>query len=443
MGATYWQKKICGTWRRAAAGTLVACSLGVPAIGQTAPEPVDQIRATLKGFDQTPGDREKALRAQVAKLANLQEVRLALELVEWHSPESGSAHARVDAQVRAELVDRLADGYRKVLAGSDKSQRALLLTTLTECTKDRVGGRGVLDACSLVTAELGRVGSGNDPELGVMAIELLGRTPVPASAVAGLFEACLLPDSPMRRLAVAEALGDMARRELQTGRGVNGNPGRSLEQLATLTTLVGRLSADEQVRVRRASLEAVLCLAQLGHAVATDRSPLPAGEGEGARDLATGNASRLTTVLGARVLVCLRDPDAETRRKAQACLGELFRVRAALVENPRSGTDPLGAVLAGCLNTLGEALRDPDAKVRRAALENLEILGAESAPCGKAVLQALDDPDAFARWGAIRVLVSQGKSAPSGTAEAIQERLEDQDADVRAAAEGALRRLRE
>jgi len=142
------------------------------------------------------------------------------------------------------------------------------------------------------------------------------------------------------------------------------------------------------------------------------------------------------------VLVSLRDPDAETRRKAQGCLAELLRVRASLMENTRAGTDPMAAMLRPCLGTLGEALRDPEVRVRRAALECLEILAEESAPCGAAVVETLVDPDAFARWGAIRVLVAQGKAAPEGAREQIQARVEDKDADVRAAAEGALRRLR-
>ena len=442
MAPSVLLKKGYGRLGRGWAALVAGWSLALPALGQAPAEPVDQIRAALKAFDQTPAEREKALRTQAERLVSLQEVRQALELVEWHSPESGSGLARVDAQVRAELVDRLAEGYRKVLAGSDKALKGRLLETLTDCTKGRSGGRGVLDACSLVAAELGTVARGNEPEQGVMAIELLGRVPVPASALVGLLEPCLLPDSPLRRLAVADALGEMARRETQAASGQQANPGRSLEQLLTVTKLLGRLTVDDQVRVRRASLDATLNLAQLAHAVATDRSPLPAGEGEQARDLATGNASRLTTTLAGKVLVCLRDPDAETRRKAQGCLAELLRVRASLMENTRAGTDPMAAMLRPCLGTLGEALRDPEVRVRRAALECLEILAEESAPCGAAVVETLVDPDAFARWGAIRVLVAQGKAAPEGAREQIQARVEDKDADVRAAAEGALRRLR-
>lgn len=442
MAANPFQQKSCGRIRTGWAAVITGCSLALPALGQTPAEPVDQIRAALKAFDQTPAEREKALRTQVARLGSLQEVRQALELVEWQSPEGASGLARVDAQVRAELVDRLAEGYRKVLAGSDKELRARLLETLTDCTKGRSGGRGVLDACSLVAAELGTVARGSDPEQGVMAIEMLGRVPLPASALVGVLEPCLLPDSPLRRLAVAEALGEMARREAQGASGQQANPGRALEQLLTVTALVGRLTVDDQVRVRRASLETIHSLAQLAHAVAMDRSPLPAGEGEQSRDLATGNASRLTAALAGKVLVCLRDPDAETRRKAQGCLAELLRVRGSLVDHPRAGTDPMAAVMRPCLGTLGEALRDPEVKVRRAALECLEILAEESAPCGTAVLETLVDPDAFARWGAIRVLVAQGKAAPEGTLDQIRARLEDKDADVRGAAESALRRLR-
>ncbi len=442
MAVNNWYKTTYTPWLKTCAVLALGVSVALPTLAQTPPEPVDQIRSILKGFEQTPAERDKNLRGQTAKLATLQEVRLALELVEWHSPESGSPNARVDAQVRAELVDRLAEGYRQALSSNEKAIKTQLLTTLTECTKDRTSGRGVLDTCSLLTIELGRVACGTEPEQGVMAIELLGRVPVPASALVGLFEKALLPDSPMRRLAVSEAICEMLGKEIQTTRGTAGNPGRSLEQISAVLPLVLRLTQDEQVRVRRTSLDAAQKLGQLAHAAATDRSVLPAGEGELARDLASGNASRLTAGMAPRVLVCLRDTDAESRRKAQACLAELLRVRAALVEVNRGNTDPLGSVMTSCLRTLSEALRDPDTKVRRAALECLEILGKGAASCGATVLQTLDDPDSFVRWGAIRVLVALGSSAPAGTSEGIKTRLEDDDADVRSAAENALRRLR-
>lgn len=443
MDASHWNKMIYKKIATKTAATLLALAVARETHAFAPPEPVEQIRAALKAYEAQPADRDRNLRLLAARLETLQEVRLALELSEWTSPEAGGPNARIDGQVRALLVERLAEGYREVLVGKDNSAKGRLLTTLSDCSKDRITGRGVLEACATLVEELGTIAKGPEPEQGVHAIEILSRVPVPPSGVAGLLEKSLLPDSPLRRLAVADAVGAIVSREIQHPNGPNQAPGRSLDQIVSLMPLVQKLTADEQVRVRRSSLIACQKLAQLALNTANNRTPQPAGESAAGSGENQASTKALLQSLTPRIVVCLRDPDTESRRKAQDCLVEILRTREALLNQGISGSDPLASLLPGCLATLGEALRDPDAKVRRTSLESLEILGPGASSCGPTIAQSLEDPDPFVRWGAIRAITAMGPSAPSQAKNLIRARLEDADQDVRDAAESALRRLRD
>ena len=410
------------------------------ATAQSPSEPVEQIRITLNGSDQSPAEREKSLRVQARRLNTLQEVRLALELAEWLGPDNTSPNASSDGRVRAELVVRLSQGYRDILAGKDLVTRGQLLATLAERTHDQNTARGVLDACSSLAELLGLVAAGTDPDQGCHAIELLGRVPVPPGSLLHAYEGALLPNSPMRRLAVAQSLDELIRHSTQ---GTRVKKSLALERVVPLTPLVVTLCGDEQVRVRRAALDTAQRLSQLALQTIRDEQIVPAGVPESSRPEVHAAARRLVMDLAAKICVCLRDPDAEARLRAQRCLDDLLHTRDALRTRSTSGGDPLAKVLPGCLITLSEALRDPEPKVRRAALAVLENLGADAAPCSASLVEALYDPDAFVRWGAIRAVTNLGPAiVPEGPAR-IRLRLEDEDADVRAAAEGALRRLRD
>lgn len=84
-------------------------------------------------------------------------------------------------------------------------------------------------------------------------------------------------------------------------------------------------------------------------------------------------------------------------------------------------------------------LRDPDMRVRIAALEVLIAIGAKAAPALPDALQSLQDPSLFVRWAAVRLLAKIGpKQHVTESINALIPLLDDPDLDVRLAAANTL-----
>ena len=77
--------------------------------------------------------------------------------------------------------------------------------------------------------------------------------------------------------------------------------------------------------------------------------------------------------------------------------------------------DPLAPVLEKDLPAVAALLREPETRLRRSALDFLELLEEAAAPVVSEVTTALADPDRFVRWGAVRTLglLSPEKAAVS------------------------------
>ena len=73
---------------------------------------------------------------------------------------------------------------------------------------------------------------------------------------------------------------------------------------------------------------------------------------------------------------------------------------AALANEPVVD-DPLGEGLRALLPVLAMALTAKDVRVRRAALDVLDVLGPVATPASPAVARVLTDTDPFVRWSAV------------------------------------------
>jgi HEAT repeat protein len=128
------------------------------------------------------------------------------------------------------------------------------------------------------------------------------------------------------------------------------------------------------------------------------------------------------------------------RLQAQKALEELAHARRGWARG--GGTeDPLLEGLRAAVPALADAVGDPDLRVRRAALDVLELLGPVGSPAAPALAQALNDRDRFVRWSAVRTLSGLGPVALPWAAPGLTRLLDDADLDVRLAAAGALERL--
>ena len=116
----------------------------------------------------------------------------------------------------------------------------------------------------------------------------------------------------------------------------------------------------------------------------------------------------------------LRDADGEVRGLAAKGVEEMGQARwrwlrlASRGGNQAEsfGEDPLLAGLQTTLPGLGAAAGgDPEVRVRRAAMDALEILGPAAAPAVPVLVRGLADPDRSTRWSAVRILGGIGPSA--------------------------------
>jgi HEAT repeat protein len=100
---------------------------------------------------------------------------------------------------------------------------------------------------------------------------------------------------------------------------------------------------------------------------------------------------------------------------------------------------PLENLITEVMPALIKRLRDPDVRVRVAALEVLISLGAKTTPALPDVLPSLQDPSLFVRWATVRLLAKIGATQHTDECiKALIPLLDDPDLDVRLATANAL-----
>jgi HEAT repeat protein len=112
-----------------------------------------------------------------------------------------------------------------------------------------------------------------------------------------------------------------------------------------------------------------------------------------------------------------------------------------LVQSFYESNDPLAGIV-GNLQKIAPLIRSDDVRLRRGAIEFLEILGHQATPAMKEITQALRDSDRFVRWSAARTI--RYLPPESVTAEAVGilgTMLIDPDPDLSKAAADAIEAL--
>jgi HEAT repeat protein len=142
----------------------------------------------------------------------------------------------------------------------------------------------------------------------------------------------------------------------------------------------------------------------------------------------------------------LHHDDPETRILTHKVLEELgvarnCWLRRCAARQEAADEKVLGALLHEAVPRLAEELMHPDVRVRRSALDVLEMSGPLAMPALPALTRALRDPDRFVRWSAVRTVGKLGPSAAPQTRADLMRLLNDPDVDLRKAAANALERL--
>lgn len=414
------------------------------------PDAVEAFRLELRANPADPAEWEARLRRRAMELVSLKEVREALQLAEWRTVTGGDAKAQgVEHRLRAELMNRLVEGYRQTLKSADSRSAAQLLERLDEVTRGQNTGISILEACAELLPELERQVRQGEPEARLSGLRVIGRIPTKQETVLGVLKELAGPQQPAEtRLLAAEAIESQVRLKTRAGEKSKAAYEAAGPFAVAAGPVIRMLCADSQPKVRQMAMNSSHLVAVALNASLAEPIIAPAGTDPAAYALHSPvRADQLALLSAVRDLmpaagVALRDPDAAVRVQAQKFFDEAARARLSWnAMSGSSGQDPLREGLKTILQTLVEATRDPDARVRRATIDVLESMGSDAGPAGPALAEALGDSDAFVRWAAVRAISALGGEATKAALPRLRTLSADPDTDVREAAAAAVRRL--
>jgi HEAT repeat protein len=430
-------------------------------------DPVEKLRSALLRTTDDVQLREKCLQECVENLRGIGDLRRAVGLKEWQDRSVESGLAAVDRSQRKVVAERFVFALREMLGGKEPATVTLALDMLVETaaeareTSDNTKvTRGLTpDVIDLIKNGEARVRLPATRTLGLIDPDPFTATPVLADLLGAL-------DLNLRRSAI-EALANL----LQTAVDAAGPPGHGArpqgarrEAVATAATILAAVTPgyqDSQAEVRRRCVAATQRAAAGFQQILTEAPSPDANDAERRfrrahledergelRPLLLGLRDQLPSLARA-----VKDDDVDTRLAALAALEVLAHVRWKWVRQgtwlggPQRGEgqplvdDPLGDGLQAVLPSLAKALTDGEVRVRRAALDVLNLFGPAASPAAPAVARVLIDGDRFVRWAAVRTLKDIGAPAALPAIPALARLLEDPDVDVGKAAIDALVRL--
>lgn len=424
---------------------------------------VESLRHALQASYSDAAARDRAIKHCLSQIHTLADLQRALALVEWREAileEDGV----VDRANQALAVEWFTTSVRRVLRQCDAPATTEALDLLDQCIALARAAGEPPTLTRAVAPELADLVIQGPPHLRRVAARVLGQCePSVYLAVPALGEMLQAGDAESR-LAAAEALAGLIHNALQAlgeHDGVGSRPApRRLLVLTACSVLpaVHRGLDDPCPEVRRRSLEALgLACASLSRLIespalpstpdtqATQAVPRPLdAEQEELRPLILALRDQ-----GPMLAQSLRDADVPARILAQKALEELGLGRqrwlrrclasGALVEGEEEAL--LREVLQPAVPGLAQALKHPDVRVRRSALDTLEVLGPLALPALTALRQALYDHDRFVRWSAVRAVGKLDLSDASLVVPDLTRLLTDPDVGLRRAAATALTRL--
>lgn len=327
-----------------------------------------------------------------------------------------------------------------------------------ECTLDMLGrmaeqARAAGEPMTLVrgfAGDLANLAILGSPRLRGLAARTLAQIEPPARvAVPALSELLRNEDAQLRR-AAAESFVLLIRNELNSLGPVFRPASRSDLVLAASLILPAVQTGlkDARPEVRHRCLEAI-CLTC---ASLTRLMEEPVGNDEYARRPLQAEYEELRPLLsalrdqGPELERLLHHDDPETRILTHKVLEELGVardrwLRRCAARQERAEEKLLADLLHEAVPNLAEELVHPDVRVRRSALDVLEMSGSLALPALPALTRALRDRDRFVRWSAIRTVGRLGPSVAPQTRADLTRLLQDPDVDLRKAAANALQRL--
>jgi len=387
---------------------------------------VDNLKKALQSSE----EGRKNLQEAADNLKDVRDLRLALLLTDWQDegilptsvpgifvPER-VGHRAIHQQVE----DRLARIIQNGLSSKDADRQIASTTLLAEIGAQIPGTRSRRGFASTFTPDLARLLKSKNPAVTEAAARALGRIfpdpQVAGDALGGVFQ----DRGGSEKRAAAEALVSLIQEvdQLAKSRAILGIKPTFEDRLRvaeSATKAASRALHDSAAEVRR------LCAEAIGRAAATLEDMIP--DVKESSDVPAGALADVAKELGQQGELLgslLRDSDSQVRFNAAQALMEIARAEARFARRGTGAPSPLrlkekgaGALgtgpedalrngLRAALPALSGSLRDPDVRVRLAAVTALDLMGQDAAPAAQALNNALRDPDLFVRWAAARAL---------------------------------------
>lgn len=422
------------------------------------PESVEVVRSALRHVGESPEGREQRLTKSIAGLQNIREKREAFLLSEWRDQQPDLPASAADRKVRAALGDKIASEYQAVLQSQDHPKIMLLLERLPDLSRQAEGSPLVAKLVQQLAPDVTRLAKSGPVETRRVALVSLARIHADADLMLPLLTDLIRDPIPEIRLASAESIDTLLRLQLpgSLARGTN-HPvhlrREALSKHAAKLIPVALISLkDSQSQVRILSSDTLRLTASLFSSMISDPGQSLAGiDPSEIRRLMQTEWAELDPLLQVwkthlpALSSGLVDRNSQVRLNCQRTLDELAGIRIKRLRQGEALGIDFPDVLAGpirqTLPTLVEALRDPDIRVRRAAIDVLEGLGTLAAPASREITVHLDDVDPFVRWACLRALGSMGPDALKGAEPKIRAMVQDPDPDVRKSVETCMRRL--
>jgi HEAT repeat protein len=429
-------------------------------------DPVERLRIVLRETDQAASVRDQRVKECLRGLRSPSELHRALVLQEWRDRMPDSPLASIDQVNRTAIFTAFANLVRESLQRGEPEAQMATLEMLAEMASSARINSEPPSVARRFAPEVANLVVHGSPRVAEPAARSLGRMEPEVSVAVPALTYLLQATNQTLRLAAADGLGGLlvGVQESAMQGGVNASLRASRRDVILVAVSVAPAVhpglTDAVPAVRRSCLDTVRAaaatLARLaGDRLTPDGSEMP--EGPSGRSSALERAELLPLVQALRdqglVLArCLHDRDAQARLLAAKTLEEMaqarWRMAGATTAPPANGAvmpggpeDMLLECILECLPGLADAVADPEVRVRRAALDVLELLGPEAAPAINALVRALTDRDRFVRWSAARALGRIGPRAAQVALPSLARLLGDADLDLGLAAAAALEKM--
>ena len=435
------------------ANSLFAQS-GSPSTQQPDSEAVSQLRRALVETYPSPAERDRVIKQCLTELRSLADLQRAATLMEWRASAPDEEASAVDRANHDSAIERFTRAVRGILRRGEPASAVSTMEML-----------GRMVALARATGEPLTLVHGFAPDLADLAIQgpaslrgLAARTlaqvePSVYVAVPALSELLRADDGELRR-AAADSFALLIENALQA-MGESGpvlRPAPRSDLVLTASTVLPAVHAgleDARPEVRRRCLQTIgLASTVLSRLM---EEPPSSEQSSSGRPLEAEHEELRPLLQALRdqgpiLERFLHDEDAESRILTHKALEELGVARERWLRRcaaRREGADEklLGEMLNEAVPRLAEALAHPDVRVRRSALDVLEMSGSLAMPALPALTRALRDPDRFVRWSAVRTVGKLGPSAAPQTLSDLRQLLNDSDEGLRQAAADALEQL--